>query len=143
MFLGTYEPKLDEKGRIILPAKFRGQLQGGLVMTRGQEHCIYVFPLQEFAEMQQTLAKAPLTSKEARSYTRMLLSGAVDDVPDKQGRITIPAMLRKYAGLERDLAVIGTGNRVEIWNAESWATYLEEQESAFAEREEEVIPGLF
>lgn len=112
-------------------------------MTRGQEHCIYVFPLQEFAEMQQTLAKAPLTSKEARSYTRMLLSGAVDDVPDKQGRITIPAMLRKYAGLERDLAVIGTGNRVEIWNAESWATYLEEQESAFAEREEEVIPGLF
>lgn len=93
--------------------------------------------------MQETLAKAPLTSKEARSYTRVMLSGAVDELPDKQGRITIPAMLRKYAGLERDLAVIGTGNRVEIWDAGAWSDYLDEQESAFADREDEVIPGLF
>ena len=143
MFLGTYEPKLDDKGRVILPARFRDDMEGGIVLTRGQEHCIYVFPLADFVELQQTLAKAPLTSKEARSYTRVLLSGAVDDIPDKQGRITIPAMLRTYAGLDRNLAVIGTGNRVEIWDSAAWAAYLEDQESAFADREEEVIPGLF
>ncbi|MDY5129133.1 division/cell wall cluster transcriptional repressor MraZ [Actinotignum urinale] len=143
MFLGTYEPKLDAKGRIILPAKFRDQLQGGLVMTRGQEHCIYVFPIADFMELQKTLAQAPLTSKEARSYIRVLLSGAVDDVPDKQGRITIPSRLRTYAGLDRDLTVIGTGNRVEIWDTSAWDTYLNTQEEAFADREDEVIPGLF
>lgn len=143
MFLGTYEPKLDAKGRIILPAKFRDQLQGGLVMTRGQEHCIYVFPIADFMELQKTLAQAPLTSKEARSYIRVLLSGAVDDVPDKQGRITIPSRLRTYAGLDRDLTVIGTGNRVEIWDTSAWDTYLNTQEEAFADRENEVIPGLF
>ncbi|MDY5151428.1 division/cell wall cluster transcriptional repressor MraZ [Actinotignum urinale] len=143
MFLGTYEPKLDAKGRIILPAKFRDQLQGGLVMTRGQEHCIYVFPIADFMELQKTLAQAPLTSKEARSYIRVLLSGAVDDVPDKQGRITIPSRLRTYAGLDRDLTVIGIGNRVEIWDTSAWDTYLNTQEEAFADRENEVIPGLF
>ncbi len=94
-------------------------------------------------EMQEQLQRAPLTSKEARSYLRVFLSGAVDEVPDKQGRITIPAGLRNYAGLERDLAVIGTGNRIEIWNQTSWNEYLTEQESAFADREDEVIPGLF
>ena len=71
MFLGTYEPRLDDKGRIILPAKYREQLQGGLVMTRGQEHCLYVFPLAEFETMQQQLRQAPLASKEARSYLRV------------------------------------------------------------------------
>ena len=112
MFLGTYEPRLDDKGRLILPAKYRDQLQGGLVMTRGQEHCLYVFPYTSFVEMQEQLQRAPLTSKEARSYLRVFLSGAVDEVPDKQGRITIPASLRSYAGLERELAVIGTGNLI-------------------------------
>lgn len=143
MFLGTYEPRLDEKGRLILPAKYRDQLQGGLVMTRGQEHCLYVFPHAAFVQMQEQLQKAPLTSKEARSYLRVFLSGAVDDAPDKQGRITIPAGLRSYAGLERELAVIGTGNRIEIWNLTAWNEYLTEQEAAFADREDEVIPGLF
>lgn len=143
MFLGTYEPRLDDKGRLILPAKYREQLQGGLVMTRGQEHCLFVFPYAEFEAMQAQLRQAPLTSKEARSYLRVFLSGAVDEVPDKQGRITIPANLRTYAGLNRELSVIGTGNRIEIWDQEAWTHYLDEQESAFADREDEVIPGLF
>lgn len=143
MFLGTYEPKLDDKGRLILPAKYREQLQGGLVMTRGQEHCVYVFPISEFAAMHEQLRQAPVTSKEARSYLRVFLSGAVDQVPDKQGRISIPVGLREWAGLDRDLAVIGTGNRIEIWNNASWNEYLNQQESAFADREDEVIPGLF
>ncbi len=143
MFLGTYEPRLDDKGRLILPAKYREQLQGGLVMTRGQEHCLYVFPMAEFETMQEQLRQAPLASKEARSYLRVFLSGALDEVPDKQGRITIPANLRAYAGLDRDLSVIGTGNRIEIWDQTAWNQYLMDQESAFADREDEVIPGLF
>ncbi len=143
MFLGTYEPRLDDKGRLILPAKYREQLQGGLVMTRGQEHCLYVFPMAEFETMQEQLRQAPLASKEARSYLRVFLSGALDEVPDKQGRITIPANLRTYAGLDRDLSVIGTGNRIEIWDQTAWNQYLMDQESAFADREDEVIPGLF
>ena len=143
MFLGTYEPRLDDKGRLILPAKYREQLQGGLVMTRGQEHCLYVFPMAEFETMQEQLRQAPLASKEARSYLRVFLSGALDEVPDKQGRITIPANLRAYAGLDRDLSVIGTGNRIEIWDQTAWNQYLMDQESAFADREDEVIPGIF
>lgn len=143
VFLGTYEPKLDAKGRFILPAKFRDQLQGGLVMTRGQEHCLYVFPISEFEQMHERMRQAPLASKEARAYQRVFLSGAVDDVPDKQGRILVPAQLRKYAGLDRELAVIGVGARVEIWDLNAWNAFLGDQESAFAEREEEVIEGLF
>ena len=142
MFLGTYEPKLDDKGRLILPAKYRDQLAGGLVITRGQEHCLYVFKADDFMQMQEDARKAPLSNREARNYLRVFLSGAVDQEPDRQGRISIPANLRTYAGLERDLAVIGAGNRVEIWNLASWNSFLEEQEAAFAERDDEIIPGV-
>lgn len=143
MFLGTYEPKLDEKGRIILPAKFRDELEHGLVMTRGQERCIYVFGNREFEDMHDKIRQAPVTSKQARDYLRVFLSGATAETPDKQHRVTIPAALRAYAGLDRDLAVIGAGSRVEIWDAGAWQQYLAEQEAAFAETAEEVIPGLF
>ncbi|MHB1065368.1 MAG: division/cell wall cluster transcriptional repressor MraZ [Georgenia sp.] len=143
MFLGTYEPRLDDKGRLILPAKFREQFATGIVLTRGQERCLYAFPVREFEEMHTRLRQAPVTSKVARDYLRVFLSGATDDVPDKQGRITVPAGLRSYAGLERDLAVIGAGTRIEIWDAPAWETYLREQEAVFADTAEEVVPGLF
>jgi MraZ protein len=143
MFLGTYTPKLDEKGRIILPAKFRDQLAGGVVLTRGQERCLYVFSLRDFESMHETLSKAPLTSKESRDYQRLFLSGASDEQLDKQNRLMIPAVLRDYAGLDRDLAVIGMGSRLEIWNAQSWSRYVEEQEPQYSDVAEEVIPGLF
>ena len=143
MFLGTYAPHLDEKGRLILPAKFREQLAPGIVLTRGQERCLYAFPTREFEEMHNQLRQAPVTSKQARDYLRVFLSGATDEVPDKQGRITIPANLRQYAGLDRELAVIGAGTRIEVWDALHWETYLAEQEMAFAETAEEVVPGLF
>ncbi|MBR6459499.1 MAG: division/cell wall cluster transcriptional repressor MraZ [Actinomycetaceae bacterium] len=143
MFLGTFELKLDAKGRLILPAKYREQLQGGLVITRGQEHCLYVFPLSEFERMHEQMRQAPLTSKDARAYQRVFLSGAVDDIPDKQGRILIPAILRKFADLKRELVVIGAGARLEIWDTQAWEAFLQGEEEAFAEREDEVIPGLF
>ena len=114
MFLGTYEPKLDEKGRLILPAKFREELSRGLVLTRGQERCLYAFPMDEFKALHDQLRAAPVTNKQSRDYLRVFLSGANDEVPDKQGRVTVPAALRTYAGLDRDVAVIGAGSRVEI-----------------------------
>ena len=143
MFLGTYAPKLDEKGRIILPAKYRDELASGLVMTRGQERCVYVFSQREFEDLHGRIRQAPVTSKQARDYLRLFLSGASDEIPDKQNRVTIPAPLREYAGLGRDLTVIGAGSRVEIWATDAWNTYYSEQEAAFSDTTEEVIPGLF
>ncbi|MBC7441093.1 MAG: division/cell wall cluster transcriptional repressor MraZ [Ramlibacter sp.] len=142
MFLGTYAPKLDEKGRIILPAKFRDELATGIVMTRGQENCLYVFTTREFEAFHEKLSQAPLTSKPARDYARVMLSGASAEMPDKQNRVTIPLHLRSFAGLDRELTVIGAGTRVEIWDSTAWETYLAEQEASFAHITEEVIPGL-
>ena len=143
MFLGTYEPKLDDKGRVILPARFREDMEGGIVLTRGQEHCIYAFPAQEFEQMTVELRRAPLSSKQARDYIRVLLSGAYKEFPDKQGRITLPPDLRKYAGLDRELTVIGAGSRAEIWNSQAWNDYLSVQEDVFSQTENEIIPGMF
>ena len=124
MFLGTHNPRLDDKGRLFLPAKFRERMAEGLVVTRGQERCLYVFPMDEFIRVSQQLRSAPMTSKAVRDYLRVFLSGASDEVPDKQGRITIPAGLRQYAGLSRDCTVIGAGERVEVWGTEAWERYL-------------------
>lgn len=142
MFLGTYTPRLDAKGRLILPAKFREQLEAGLVLTRGQERCLYVFTLEEFQRIHEELRSAPLSSKQARNYIRVFLSGASDEVPDKQGRITIPQNLRDYAGLGKELTVIGAGSRAEIWDNSAWEDYLAEQEQSFSETDEEILPGL-
>ena len=142
MFLGTHNPRLDDKGRLFLPAKFRDRLADGLVVTRGQERCLYVFPMDEFMRLAAQMQQAPTTSKAARDYTRVFLSGASDEVPDKQGRVTIPAALRQYAGLSRECTVIGTGAKLEVWDTDSWNSYLESTEQAFADQSEEVIPGL-
>jgi MraZ protein len=142
VFLGTHTPRLDDKGRLILPARFRDQLLDGLVFTRGQDRCLYLFPMQEFSRMHEEMRQAPLTNKEARDYQRVFLSGASSEVPDKQGRFTVPPLLRQYAGLDRDLAVLGAGSRVELWDLQTWETYLEGAETAFAERSEEVLPGI-
>jgi MraZ protein len=142
VLLGTYSPRLDEKGRLILPAKYRDELAEGLVLTRGQERCIYVFSQKEFERVHEQMREAPISSRQSRDYLRVFLSGASDEVPDKQGRVTIPQNLRKYAGLDRDLAVIGVGTRAEIWDAQAWEDYLSEKESAFSETDDDAIPGI-
>lgn len=142
MLLGTYSPRLDEKGRLILPAKYRDELAEGLVLTRGQERCIYVFSQKEFEKVHDQMREAPISSRQSRDYLRVFLSGASDEVPDKQGRVTIPQNLRKYAGLDRDLAVIGVGTRAEIWDAQAWEDYLSEKESAFSETDDDALPGI-
>jgi MraZ protein len=143
VFLGTHEPKLDDKGRLVLPAKFREQLAEGLVITKGQERCLFAFPMAEFQKVTEALAGAPVTNRAVRDYSRVLFASASHEIPDKQGRITIPPSLRTYAGLERDCIVIGANTRVEIWAAAAWETYLADQEQSFAELEEGVLPGVF
>jgi MraZ protein len=142
-FLGTHQPRLDDKGRLFLPARFRDDLAAGLVITRGQERCLYVFPAAEFDRLYDQMRVAPVTSKVARDYTRVFLSGASQESPDKQGRVTVPQRLRDYAGLSKDCVVIGAGARLEVWDAQAWETYLAANETAFAEQAEEVLPGLF
>lgn len=141
MFLGTHTPRLDDKGRLILPAKFRDDLAGGVVITKGQDHCLYVFPIAEFRRLAEQLEAAPVTHKAARAYGRVFFASAHDEVPDKQGRVTIPAHLRQYAGLDRDVVVIGASSRVEIWDQRAWDAYLATSEEEFAGVEEGVLPG--
>ena len=142
MFLGTHAPRLDEKGRLILPAKYREELAGGVVITKGQERCLYVFPHEEFGRITEALRAAPVTAKGIRDRTRILFASASDETPDKQGRITVPPGLREYAGLQRDCVVIGANTRLEIWDAQAWETYLAAQEDSFSEAAEEVLPGI-
>jgi len=143
MFLGTHEPKLDEKGRLILPARFRDELSEGLVITKGQERCLYVFPANEFSLITERLRQAPVTEKKSRDYLRVMFAGAHDEVPDNQGRVTIPAGLRTYASLEKNCVVIGANTRLEIWDSTTWNSYLSDREKTFADVSEEVLPGLF
>ncbi len=142
MFLGTHTPRLDEKGRLFLPAKYREELAGGLVITKGQERCLYVFPVQEFGRITEALRVAPVTAKSVRDYSRVFFASASDEVPDRQGRVTIPPALREYAALQRDCVVIGANTRLEIWDSAAWETYLLEQEDAFSAASEEVLPGV-
>ncbi len=143
MFLGTYSPKLDDKGRVILPARFREELSAGMVVTRGQERCLYVFSQREFESIHEKMRQAPVTSKQSRDFMRLFLSGANQETPDNQNRVMIPANLREYAGLDRELTVIGAGNRAEIWDTDAWNSYYESAEAGFVNTTEEVIPGLF
>jgi MraZ protein len=142
VFLGTHTPRLDDKGRLFLPAKFRDELAEGVVITKGQERCLYVFRRSDFAAQGEALRSAPLTAKKVRDYSRMFFASAFDDVPDRQGRVTVPAGLRSYAGLDRDCVVIGANTRLEIWDATAWQAYEAEQEQLFADQAEEVVPGL-
>lgn len=139
---GSYYPKLDEKGRIILPAKLREYFVNGLVMTRGQDGCLLVFTAAAFEVRAQQLSAAPLSNQEARNYVRMFMSGAHSETPDKQGRVTIPAALRQYASLNRELTVIGAGNHAEIWDAAAWKAFESSQEFSYSSLAQEVIPGI-
>jgi MraZ protein len=142
VFLGTHTPRLDEKGRLFLPAKYRDELAPGLILTKGQERCVYVFPVTEFERITEAMRNAPVTAKGLRDYSRVFFASASDEVPDKQGRITIPPALREYAALNRDCVVIGANTRLEIWDSQAWASYLGQQEDAFSEASEEVLPGV-
>ncbi|TXJ07508.1 MAG: division/cell wall cluster transcriptional repressor MraZ [Aeromicrobium sp.] len=142
-FFGTHTPRLDEKGRLFLPAKFRPRLEQGIVLTRGQDHSIFGWTLESFQLFNEKARQMPFTNKEARNFLRMLYSGAVSEMPDKQGRVTIPPVLREWAGLDRECTVVGAMDRIEIWNSERWNEFAQGQEEAFSDMSSEIMPGLF
>lgn len=143
MLLGTHSPRLDDKGRVVLPAKFRDELTTGIVLTKGQDNCVVLWPQAEFEKYAERLNDASRSNAAVRSYLRVLFSGAFDQIPDKQGRISLPQQLRDYAGLDRDVVIAGNGATAEIWNEPAWQHYLAAQEQSFSELGEEVVPGLF
>ena len=142
MFSGTHTPKLDEKGRLFLPAKFRDEMREGLVITRGQERALDIRTRADFALFTEKFKNASQTDAGTRAYGRMLFALASEQVPDKQGRVTITPELRQYAGLERDAVVIGVYDRIEVWEPRSWSAYTTDQEQAFANLQDEIFPGF-
>jgi MraZ protein len=120
MFMGEFDHTVDEKGRIAIPAKFRGRFADGLVVTRGLDRCLWVYTAGDWAVLAEKIARLPLTQADARSFTRLMFSGANDLLLDKQGRIVVPTYLREYARLQNDAVVIGVNTRLEIWSRDSW-----------------------
>ena len=121
MFMGEYSHSIDEKGRLIIPSKFRFELGEKFVLTRGLDGCLCVYPEPEWNILETKLRSLPLTNKNARTITRFLVSGAAACELDKQGRILVPAALREYAGLEKDVVVTGNLERIEIWDKAKWS----------------------
>ena len=138
MFLGEHQHTLDAKGRLSLPAKFRSQMAGSYVVVKGIEKCLYVFSPAEFEAFLAQLMERGDFGKDFRQVRRFFTAGAKEDDLDSAGRISIPANLREYAKLERDVTVIGNGDRIEIWDSSAWADYNGEAEG----RIEEVTSSL-
>ncbi len=120
MFLGEFEHTLDDRGRITLPAKFREELAQGVVITRGLDRCLFLFPMDQWVPLAERISTLPLGKSGARTLRRLLFSGASDLVLDRQGRILIPAYLREYADINGQVVIAGLNNYIEIWSAAVW-----------------------
>ena len=120
MFMGEYNHSVDAKGRLIVPSKFREQLGNEFVVTKGLDGCLFVYSQEEWKRIEESLREKPLTSKDARKFMRFFFAGAANCEVDKQGRILLPAHLREFAGLEKDVVLVGVGSRVEIWSKDKW-----------------------
>ena len=136
MFLGEYQHSVDDKGRVVMPAKFRDGLSPGVVVTKGQERCLYVFPIARWEQEVAKVDRLARTNRQNRNYARSFFGAASDQQTDKQGRLQIPQALRSYAGLQRDVVVVGVSDRVEIWDATAWETLSEEADRQYADIEE-------
>ena len=124
MFIGEYHHTIDEKGRIIIPAKFREELGNSFIITRGIENCLFVYSMDNWERICNKLNSLPFTKKDARNFMRFFLSGATSVELDKQGRVNVTSPLIDYASLDKECVVIGTGDRLEIWAKSSWDNYF-------------------
>jgi MraZ protein len=143
MFMGEYQHSIDEKGRIIIPAKFRDALGSSFVITRGLDSCLFVYPAAEWAVLEQKLKSLSLMKSDARAFTRFFFSGATECELDKQGRVNIPNNLCEHAKLNKDCVVLGVSNRVEIWSKENWESYFQQSEASFNEIAEKLVDFNF
>ncbi|GAE29142.1 division/cell wall cluster transcriptional repressor MraZ [Alkalihalobacillus hemicellulosilyticus] len=139
MFMGEYHHNVDDKGRMIVPAKFRDALGSTFVVTRGLDRCLFVYPQAEWLKLEEKLKSLPFTKKDARAFTRFFFSGATECELDKQGRVNIASPLREFAQLEKECVVIGVSNRVEVWSKAIWEEYFAESEESFSEIAENIV----
>lgn len=138
MFLGEHQRALDDKGRVVLPSKFRAFVEEGCVITKGQERCLIVFTLDLWQEEVEKVSKLPRTNSRVRNYARAFFSSADRQSPDKQGRVHLNEGLRSYASLEKDVTIVGLSDRMEIWSTEAWDRMSQEVDAAYAAMEEEL-----
>ena len=125
MFMGEYHHSIDDKGRLIIPAKFRAELGDKFIITRGIENCLFAYPVERWETIVHKLESLPFTKKDARNFTRFFLSGATVAEFDKQGRVNITSPLINYASIEKDCVIIGTGDRLEIWAKDAWNNFFD------------------
>ncbi|MDR7236184.1 MraZ protein [Neobacillus drentensis] len=137
--MGEYHHSIDNKGRMIVPSKFRDELGEMFIITRGLDQCLFGYPISEWELIEEKLKGLPLTKKDARAFTRFFFSGATESELDKQGRINIPAPLLQYAKLEKECVILGVSNRIEIWSKQIWEDYFSQSEESFAEIAENMI----
>ena len=139
MFMGEYHHSIDNKGRLIVPSKFRDELGDMFIITRGLDQCLFGYPVSEWGLIEEKLRGLSLTKKDARAFTRFFFSGATESELDKQGRINIPTPLLQYAKLEKECVILGVSNRIEIWSKQIWEDYFTQSEESFAEIAENMI----
>ena len=133
MFMGEYHHNIDDKGRLIIPSKFRNELGEKFIVTRGLEECLFVYSMNEWNEIINKLKQLPFTNKDARLFMRMFMSGATECELDKNGRINIPATLTKYASLDKECVVIGVNERLEIWSSSKFDNFFNENIDNFSD----------
>ncbi len=139
MFIGEYSNKIDEKGRLAVPSKFRPDLASGAVVTKGLDGCLFVYTKSEWDKLAERLTTLPLTASNARAFARHMLAGAMDLELDKQGRMVLPSYLRQFAGVKANVVVAGLFNRLEIWDEQAWREYQQKTEAASTEIAEQLL----
>ncbi|MCQ2519890.1 MAG: division/cell wall cluster transcriptional repressor MraZ [Lachnospiraceae bacterium] len=140
MFIGEYNHTMDEKGRFIIPSKFRDELDGEFVVTKGLDGCLFAYGKEDWAELVSKLRALPVSNKDARAFTRYMLAGAAQVEIDKQGRALVPQALREFVQIKKEVVLIGVGNRFELWNKDSWnkANLCAEDGELLAEKMEDL-----
>lgn len=143
MFTGEYQHTLDDKGRVIVPAKLREGLGDTIMITRGLDRCLFIYHLDDWMKIEQKVKELPVTRRDARAFTRYFFSGAAEVEIDRQGRILIPQNLRDYAGIEKEVMIIGVSNRVEVWSEEAWKEYTSVENLDFEAAAEKLADYVF
>lgn len=133
MFIGEYSHNLDDKGRLAVPVKFRPDLEGGAVVTRGLDSCLFLYTKKEWGKLAEKLAALPISQSNSRAFARLMLAGAMDVDMDKQGRVVVPEYLRQFASMKKNVVVAGLYNRLELWDEENWKKYKSQTEAESGE----------
>ena len=142
MMMGEYNSNLDEKSRLVIPAKLRQELNSEIVITRGLDNCLFLYPKETFDIITEKLNSLPFTKKDARNFSRFFLSGASLTAFDKQGRILISSPLINYANIKKECVIIGVGNRIEIWSKDNWEKFFSEKSDELSDIAENLFDSV-